>query len=155
MSLAGHGSLCPWILVDPVTPCVGVGIGADIVASPMILGISEHLRVSLPLGVLEMVARQHPRSAQGTGSGQKGPLPLAGQGFLHPWHLCTSLLQVLGQMLGPLLTSDPEFVKAPGSWASSGCCWRGCVPEPKICSGHCFILEGYVYFIVCYFLGIF
>ena len=31
--------------------------------------------------------RKCPRSAQGTGSDQKEPMPLARQGFLHPWIL--------------------------------------------------------------------
>lgn len=48
MTLAGQGFLHPSVLLVPVTPC----IGADVVASHMILGVSELLRVKLPLGVV-------------------------------------------------------------------------------------------------------
>lgn len=42
--LAGQESLCPWILLDPVT----LAFGADVVASsPLILCVLEHLGVEL------------------------------------------------------------------------------------------------------------
>jgi hypothetical protein len=47
MHLAGHGFLSSWILGVPVTP----GIGADVVASSVILGVSDHLGGELPLGM--------------------------------------------------------------------------------------------------------
>ena len=43
--LSGQGFLSPWILKVPVTP----GVGADVVASPVVLGMSEHLGVKVPL----------------------------------------------------------------------------------------------------------
>ncbi len=52
---AGWGFLCPWI---PVTPSVG----ADVVASlSVILGMLEHLRVELPLGVVGLGAEPAPK----------------------------------------------------------------------------------------------
>jgi len=48
MSLAGHWFLYPWILAVPVA----LGIVSDIVASSVILGISEHLGVKVLLGVV-------------------------------------------------------------------------------------------------------
>lgn len=47
-ALAESGFLHPRILVDPVT----LGVGADTVASPMILGILEQLGVLISLGVV-------------------------------------------------------------------------------------------------------
>lgn len=65
MPLAGWRFLHLWILWVPVTP----GVGADVVTSfPVILGMSVHWGVWLPLGVVRLVSR----SAQGTGSEQKG-----------------------------------------------------------------------------------
>lgn len=43
MPLAGQGFLFPWILWDSVI----LGVGADVVASTVILGVSEHLGVQL------------------------------------------------------------------------------------------------------------
>lgn len=48
MFLVGQGFLHPWVLRVPVTPCVGAGI----VASLMILGVSDLLEVELPLAVV-------------------------------------------------------------------------------------------------------
>jgi hypothetical protein len=53
MPLTGLWFLHHWIQGDPVT----LGFGADIVSSHVILGISEHLEVELPLGVVELGAR--------------------------------------------------------------------------------------------------
>jgi hypothetical protein len=53
MPLARQGFLCPWILGDSVTP--------DVVAFPVILGVLEHLRVALPLGVVELGAESVPK----------------------------------------------------------------------------------------------
>ena len=48
--LSGQGFLSPWILKVSVTS----GVGADVVASPVILGILEHLGVKLPLNIVEL-----------------------------------------------------------------------------------------------------
>jgi hypothetical protein len=64
MSLAGLGFLCSWIPPVPVT----LDFEADIVTSTVILCISEHLRVGLPLGVTGVGAEPAPRSALGAGS---------------------------------------------------------------------------------------
>ena len=49
---AGQGFLHSWMLRVPVT----LGIEADVVASPMILGVTEHLGIELPLGFVGLVA---------------------------------------------------------------------------------------------------
>lgn len=45
-----------WVRLPASLVLMGVpvilGVGADVVASPVILGVSEHLGVQLPLGVL-------------------------------------------------------------------------------------------------------
>lgn len=46
----------PWILGDPVTPVVEVDV-----ISPVILNISEHLGVGLPLSLVGMVQSLCPR----------------------------------------------------------------------------------------------
>ena len=56
MPLAGHGFLCPWIPGVPVIP----GVRTDIVASPVILGISENLGIGLPLDVVGVGAKPAP-----------------------------------------------------------------------------------------------
>lgn len=54
-------------------------------ASPVTLGISEHLVVRIPLGLVG-VAESHPlMSAQCSVLGQKKPVPSASLGFLDPW----------------------------------------------------------------------
>ena len=63
------GFLCPWILLVPVT----TGFVSDVVASSlMILGMLECLGVELPLGAVRLALR----SAQGTDSDWKEPVPL-------------------------------------------------------------------------------
>jgi hypothetical protein len=54
------GFLYPLILAVPFNP----GIGADIVALPVILDISEHLEVETPLGVVGVVAESAPQVCQ-------------------------------------------------------------------------------------------
>lgn len=54
--------LCHWqSSKNPVT----LGVGADAVASPVILGISEYLGVGLPLGVIGVVAKLAPKVCSG------------------------------------------------------------------------------------------
>jgi len=58
----GRGFLCPWIPGVSVTP----GVGEDIVASsPLILGVSEHLGVRLPLGVVGVGVEPAPKVCSG------------------------------------------------------------------------------------------
>jgi hypothetical protein len=80
---AGQGFLHSWMLRVPVT----LGIEADVVASPMILGVTEHLGIELPLGVVRVGEEPAPQS---TGSNWKKSVPLAGREFLHPWILRVS-----------------------------------------------------------------
>lgn len=57
MPLAGWQFVPPWILGDPVA----LDVGVDVVASPGILGISEHLRVRLLLGIVRVDAEAAPQ----------------------------------------------------------------------------------------------
>lgn len=61
MPLAKKGFLHPWILRDQVT----LGVGVDFVSSPLILGVSEHLAVGLPLGVVGLGADPAPKVCEG------------------------------------------------------------------------------------------
>jgi hypothetical protein len=61
MPLVGWGFLCPWILEDSVT----LGTGSNVVASPVILGISKHLEVGLPLDVVGIGAEPVPMVCSG------------------------------------------------------------------------------------------
>ena len=54
--LTAHWFLIPWILGDPVT----LDVCKDVVASPVILGISEYLVVRLPLGVVKVCVEPLP-----------------------------------------------------------------------------------------------
>ena len=69
MPMARWGFLHPWIPEVPVT----LGVGVDAVTSSVVLGISEHLGVGLPL---RRSGCRAPRSAQGTGLDWKKPVPL-------------------------------------------------------------------------------
>ena len=80
--LAGQGFLHRWILLDPDTPSVGTDVVAS---SPMMLCMLECLGISFLWVLWDWVQSQCPRSAQGTGSDWKEPVPLAMQGFLSPW----------------------------------------------------------------------
>lgn len=100
-----------WVSLVPVGIPVMLGLGKDVLTSIVILNMSEvqcsHLcpnswessflcdpvilsllegpGVGTPLGVVELCVEQCPRSAKGTGTDWKEPMPLAGQEFLHPW----------------------------------------------------------------------
>jgi hypothetical protein len=83
MPLAGWGFLHPRILADPVT----LGVGADILAFPVILGILEHLGVWFPLGVVGVGAEPALQVCFGHRFRPKELVPQAGQEFMHPWIL--------------------------------------------------------------------
>jgi hypothetical protein len=59
--LAMQGFLSPWISRDPLT----LGVGADVVASPMIPGVSENRGVKLPSVVLGLGGELVPRVCSG------------------------------------------------------------------------------------------
>ena len=71
--LAGQGFLHRWILLDPVTPSVGTDVVAS---SPMMLCMLECLGISFLWVLWDWVQSQSPKSAQGTSSDWKEPMPL-------------------------------------------------------------------------------
>ena len=76
--LAGKGVLGPWILGDSVTP----GVGANVVASPLILGVLEHLEMELPQNVVGLGTEPIPKVCSWCKFKLEEPVPLFAQGFL-------------------------------------------------------------------------
>jgi hypothetical protein len=126
---AGRNPCLLWLGSDLCFPgsCggpVNLGVGKDVVAStmilsvselqcswvypiswklsflcdPVILGMLEHPGVGLPLDVVELSAETEPNVSQRTGSDQKEPMPLAGWEFLGPW--------ILGDSVTPGVRAD-------------------------------------------------
>ena len=138
MPLSGWGFLHPWILGDPGT----LNIWADVVAFPMILGVSEHLGVRLPLRVVGVGAEPAPKSAPGAGSNWKEPVPLASWGFLCPWIPGVPVIPSVGAYVvasSPVVLGMLEHLGVELLLGVVGLCTE---PAPKVCSGHRFIPEG-------------
>jgi hypothetical protein len=78
--------------------------------APVILGVLEHLKVELPLGVVGLAVEFAPK-----------PMPLVWWSSSMLGSHCFQLLSVLGQMLCPphLCSYDAGCVRVPGSGASS------------------------------------
>ena len=82
MPLAEWGSCVPGSPGVPVTQCVR----ADAVASSaVILGVLDHLRVKLPLGVVREGPKPAPEVCSGNSFRQEGTCATGWVGFLHPW----------------------------------------------------------------------
>lgn len=100
MPLAEWGSCVPGSPGVPVTQCVR----ADAVASSaVILGVLDHLRVKLPLGVVREGPKPAPEVCSGNSFRQEGTCATGWVGFCVPGSWGTQILWVLGQMLWPIL----------------------------------------------------
>lgn len=115
---------------------------------PMNLGVSEHLRVWLPLGVVRVDAEPAPQVCsksrfrlEGIHATDWTEIPVSPDSgrpsYCGCWDRC-----------GGFLTCDPKFVRAPESWVSSRCCGIGYGTSTKVSSRHWFRLEGLHQFIM-------
>jgi len=144
--LAPLSNILPsWILWDPVTPSVG----AEIVASSVILGISEFQGVGLPLSVLRVGA-------------EPAPKVFSGQWFIPEG------ARAPGWSRGPS-SLDPTGPRYSGCWDSCGlltlwtwaclstwqsgflCVKLGVEPVPKVCLLRALVRTGRAY--VCIYLN--
>jgi hypothetical protein len=112
---------CSW--VSPVS------CESSFCCDPVILSISEHLGVGVPLGLLKVGAEPAPqvcsrfrfRSEETHATGWVGvpaSLDPGGPSYSGCWGRCYGL------------SCDPQCFRAPGSWASSGCCRSGYIASP-------------------------
>lgn len=111
--------------------------------SSIILGISEHLRVRLLLGIVRVDAEAAPRSATSAGSDRKEPMSLARCGFLGPFiQWGGTVTPGVGAVV---MNSSPVFPGVLEQLAVGfplGVMGMGAEPVPKVCTRHRFRLEG-------------
>lgn len=126
--------LCSWILGDSVTPCIGIDIGIDIVASLVILGIPEHLIFGLPLGIVGVdaelaskVCSEHWFRLEGTQATCRLGVPVS---------LGVPVTPGVGAIVVASSTVILGLLEHLGVGHPLGIVGMSVEPAPKVCSGH-------------------